>query len=71
MSIYNLMILHSAGWVGLAVITGLRIGKIDVWPGDVLDSYDGMSTNSPEVTKVLKPLGTIAVTADNATEPMR
>jgi len=58
-----------AGWVGLAVITGLRIGKIEVFPGDILDSFDGMSTtNSPEVDKALQA---VTVTATNATEPMR
>ena len=57
------------GWVGLAVITGLRIGKIEVFPGDILDSFDGMSTtNSPEVDKALQA---VTVTATNATEPMR
>jgi len=71
MNTYNLITLLLTGWVGLAVITGLRIGKIDVWPGDVLDSFDGMNPISPEVNKVLSPQGTLVVTAANATEPMR
>ena len=56
------------GWVGLAVITGLRIGKVTVWPGDILDSKNGMGEISSEVQKALR---TVTVTAENSTEPMR
>jgi hypothetical protein len=58
-----------AGWVGLAVISGLRIGKIDVWPGDVLDSYDRIGGMSNQ--QVTEALQTVSVTSDNSTEPMR
>ena len=58
-----------SGWVGLAVISGLRIGKINVWPGDVLDSYDRIGGMSNQ--QVTEALQTVSVTSDNSTEPMR
>ena len=53
----------------MAVISGLRIGKINVWPGDVLDSYDRIGGMSNQ--QVTEALQTVAVTSDNSTEPMR
>ena len=53
----------------MAVISGLRIGKINVWPGDVLDSYDRVGGMSNQ--QVTEALQTVAVTSDNSTEPMR
>ena len=53
----------------MAVISGLRIGKINVWPGDVLDSYDRIGGMSNQ--QVTEALQTVSVTSDNSTEPMR